>query len=138
MKFLLDTNVISELRRGAKGNPGVVAWGRREDEADYALSVITIKEIEFGILLLARRDVSQSLLHRAWLDHQVLPRFQRQIIDVDLRIALQAAALEVPNPRPTADSLIAATALVHDLTVVTRNVAHFRPMGVRLINPFSP
>lgn len=138
MKFLLDTNVISELRRGPKGNPGVVDWGKSEDEADFALSVITIKEIEFGILLLARRDFRQSLVHRAWLDHQILPRFQRQIIDIDLRIALEAAALEAPNPRSTADSLIAATALVHDLTVVTRNVAHFRPMGVRLIDPFSP
>lgn len=137
MRFLLDTNVLSEIRRGAKGNRGVLNWASAHPETDFAISVISIKEIEVGILSKARKDPSQGLVLRAWFDHVLLPRYGNHVLDIDIAIARRAAALEVANPRPVADGLIAATALVHDLTVVTRNTVDFVPTGVRLLNPFS-
>lgn len=138
MRYLVDTNVLSEMRKGARGSQSVHSWASSVDPFELAVSVITLGEIETGILKLARSDPQQSMVLRVYLDHVVVPNYGDRILVVDLPIALVAASFSVPNPRPTADSLIAATALVHDLTVVTRNVAHFRPMGVRLINPFSP
>lgn len=138
MRYLVDTNVLSEMRKGARGSQSVRSWASSVDPFELAVSVITLGEIETGILKLARSDPQQSLVLRVYLDHVVVPSYGDRILVVDLPIALVAASFSVPNPRSTADSLIAATALVHDLTVVTRNVAHFRPMGVRLINPFSP
>ncbi len=139
MRFLLDTNVVSELRkiRLGKADPHVVAWADSVDAGDLYLSVISIQELEIGILLLERRDPAQGALLRSWLNGHVLPAFAGRILDVDSAVALRAARLHVPDPRPVRDGLIAATALVHGMTVVTRNLADFDPSGVATLNPWS-
>ena len=137
MKFILDTDALSELRKGRFGNPGFRQWSDSVPVEDVAVSVITLQELETGILLAARKDRARSLVFRAWFDHVVLPRFEDRIIPVDDRVAFACAPLHVPNKRPYPDSLIAATALVNDLTVVTRNTKDFAPMGVRLLNPWD-
>ncbi len=139
MRFLLDTNVVSELRkiRLGKADPHVVAWADSVDAGDLYLSVISIQELEIGILLLERRDPAQGALLRSWLNGHVLPAFAGRILDVDSAVALRAARLHVPDPRPVRDGLIAATALVHGMTVVTGNLADFDPSGVATLNPWS-
>ena len=134
--FLLDTNVVSELRRADKANPRVFAWAAAAPVADFFLSAISVLELELGVLMLERRDASQGQVLRAWLDDQILPRFEGRILAVDTTVALQCARLHVPDPRSHRDATIAATALVHGMTVATRNVADFAPTGVRTFNPW--
>jgi len=135
--FLLDTNVLSELRRADRADSRVAAWARSVDHLQFYLSAITILEIEAGTLLLARRDVQQGLVLRTWIDEHVLPAFDDRVLAVDTVVAQRCAQLHVPDRRPERDALIAATALVHRLKLVTRNVADFEPMGVDLINPWE-
>ena len=135
--FLLDTNVLSELRRRERTHPKVAAWADSVHASELFLSAITILEIEAGTLLLARRDETQGAVLRTWIDAKVLPAFAGRILPVDTAVAQRCARLHVPDPRAERDALIAATALVHRLRVVTRNVADFQPMGVELINPWS-
>ncbi len=135
--FLLDTNVISELRRPERANPNVVAWARTIPSASFFLSAISILEIERGTLQVARRDAAQGAVLRAWIDDQILPRFEGRILSVDTAVAQRCAQLHVPDPRAERDALIAATALVHGLTVVTRNVRDFDLVGVALLNPWE-
>jgi predicted nucleic acid-binding protein len=135
--FLLDTNVISELRRPDKADRKVAAWANARPAASFFLSAISILEIELGALLIARKDPAQGAHLRAWIDHQILARFERRILAVDTAVAQRCARLHVPDPRAERCALIAATALVHGLTVVTRNVADFGPLGVALINPWD-
>jgi predicted nucleic acid-binding protein len=135
--FLLDTNVLSELRRADRADARVAAWARSVNHLQIYLSAITILEIEVGTLLLARRDVQQGLVLRTWIDEHVLPAFEGRILAVDTGVAQRCAKLHVPDRRPERDALIAATALVHRLKLVTRNVADFEPMGVDLINPWE-
>ncbi len=135
--FLLDTNVVSELRRPAKANATVAAWASRTPVASFYLSAITILELELGLLLVERRDVTQGAVLRAWFDQQVLPRFDNRILPVDTAVAQRCARLHVPDRRSERDALIAATALVHGLTVVTRNVSDFEATGVQILNPWS-
>ena len=137
--FLLDTNVVSELRkiRLGKADAHVAAWAESMDAADLYLSVITIQELEIGVLLAERRDPRQGAVFRAWLNDHVLPAFTDRILAVETAVALRSARLHVPNPLPVRDGLIAATALVHGMTVVTRNVADFQPTGVLIINPWE-
>lgn len=137
MKFLLDTNVLSEFYRGRRADANVLRWSAAQDQRDFAISVINLKELEYGVLNIARSDVARSLSLRAWLDHFLLSQFGDRLIPVDGEVARRAAALDVPERRPVADGLIAATALVHDLTMVTRNTSHFVPTGVRLLNPWD-
>jgi predicted nucleic acid-binding protein len=136
--FLLDTNVVSELRRPEKANRNVLAWANSVPAASFFLSAISILEIEIGALLIARRDVAQGAVLRAWIDDQLLPRFDGRILAVDTVVAQRCAHLHVPDPRAERDALIAATAMVHGLTVVTRNVADFERVGVPLLNPWEP
>lgn len=136
--FLLDTNVISELRRPDKANRTVLAWAGAIPAASFFLSAISILEIELGALLIARRDAAQGAVLRRWIDDQILPRFESRILAVDTAVAQRCAQLPVPDPRAERDALIAATAMVHGLTVVTRNVADFEPTAVALLNPWSP
>ncbi len=136
--FLLDTNVISELGRpSARAAPKVVAWAESVSQAELYLSVITILEIEMGILQVEHRnDHIQARNLRAWMEY-IRPSFAGRILSVDTEVALRCAQLHVPDPRNDRDALIAATALVHDLTVVTRNVRHFSPMNSAVFNPWD-
>ena len=136
--FLLDTNVVSELRkvRAGRADKHVARWAEQVDAAELFISVVTLQELEMGVLLAERRDAKQGAALRAWLDGQVLPAFAERIIPIDEAVALRAAALHVPDPRPVRDAYIAATGLVHGLTVVTRNVADLEGTGVRLLNPW--
>ena len=136
--YLLDTNVVSELRkiRIGKADRNVAAWADGTEASDLFLSVITIQELEIGVLLTERRDQSQGAIFRAWLNGHVLPAFAGRILAVDTAVALRSAQLHVPTPHPVRDGLIAATALVHSMAVVTRNMADFEPTGVRVINPW--
>jgi len=137
--YLLDTNVVSELRkiRAGKADSHVADWADSVDAVDLYLSVITIQELEIGVLLAERRDPSRGAVFRGWLNGHVLPAFTGRILVVDTAVALRSALLHVPDPRPVRDGLIAATALVHGMTVVTRNVADFEPTGVLTINPWN-
>lgn len=134
--FLLDTNVVSELRRPDKADRNVVAWANAAPVANFFLSVISILEIELGARLIERRDAMQGAVLRAWIGDQVLTRFEGRILAIDTAVAQRCAQLHVPNPPAERDALIAATALVHGLTVVTRNVGDFEPTGVPLLNPW--
>jgi toxin FitB len=136
--FLLDTNVISELRRPQRADRNVVTWAHSIPAANFFLSVISILEIELGAQLSARKDATQGAVLRAWIDDQILPRFEGRILSIDTAVAQRCARLHVPDPRAERDALIAATAMVHGLTVVTRNVADFEPVGVALLNPWQP
>jgi len=135
--FLLDTNVVSELRRPERADARVLAWASAAPVASVFLSSITVLELELGVLLVERRDVVQGAILRAWLARQVLPRFEGRVLGVDTAVALQCARLHVPDPRGHRDALIAATAIVHGMTVVTRNVADFAPTGVPTLNPWT-
>lgn len=134
--FLLDTDMVSELRRRDRTHPAVAAWADGTLPAETFLSVVTVLELETGALRLARRDPLQgSRLHR-WIDEEVLPAFAGRILAIDTAVARRCARLHVPDPRAERDALIAATALVHGLSVVTRNVTDFAPMKVPIINPW--
>ncbi len=135
--FVLDTNVISELRVAAKAHPKVAAWAAQAPVANIFLSAITVLEIELGALLMERKDQTKAALLRAWIDGQVMPRFEGRILAVDTAVAQRCARLHIPKRRSERDALIAATALVHGMTVVTRNVADFASTGVEVINPWE-
>jgi toxin FitB len=137
--FLLDTNVISELRRAKTGraSKAAVDWAKSIPASSLFLSAISILELEIGVLLVERRDRSQGKPLRKWLEEQVLRAFSDRILPVDTQTALRCAALHVPNPHSERDALIAATALTHGMTVATRNIADFRSTGVSLVNPWQ-
>src|SRR3984885_13392145 len=135
--YILDTNVISELRKAGKTHPNVKKWAEPFPSASLYISVISVLELEIGILLVNRRDKQQGGILRAWLDGHVLPTFSGRILAIDTAVAQRCAALHVPNPRSDRDALIAATALVHGLTVATRNVSDFERTGTPVLNPWG-
>jgi predicted nucleic acid-binding protein len=140
--YILDTNVISELRKAKKTHPNVKKWAERVPSASLYISVISVLELEIGILLLDRpdkdrRDNQQGAILRAWMDRHVLPTFSGRILAIDTDVARRCATLHIPNPRSDRDALIAATALMHGLTVATRNVADFERTGVGVLNPWE-
>ncbi|HWK45934.1 MAG TPA: type II toxin-antitoxin system VapC family toxin [Stellaceae bacterium] len=134
--FLVDTNVISDLRRPDKAPPQLVSWAASAPVTDQYLSAMSVYELEVGVRRVERRDAALGERLRHWLDRRVLAQFRDRILPVDGAVAARCAALQVPDPRPERDSFIAATALVHRLVVVTRNVADFEPMGVEILNPW--
>ena len=137
--FILDTNVVSELRKArlGKAHPEVVAWADQVDAASLYLSAITVLELEAGVLQMERRDHRQGVALRAWLDDQVMTEFVDRVLPIDTAVARRCAQLHVPDPRAERDALIAATALVHGMTVVSRNTADFVSTGVALLNPWE-
>ena len=137
--FLLDTNVVSELRKAKSGkaNTNVTAWASNVPYGSLYISAITVLELEMGVLQVERRDSAQGGILRLWLDKHVIPAFHDRILPIDAAVAQRCASLHVPDPRAERDALIAATALVHGMTVVTRNIADFRLTGVPLLNPWD-
>jgi len=139
LTFLLDTNVISELRKAGDGraDTNVTAWVAAQDATTFLISAITILELERGVLSVQRRDPKQGGRLRKWLDNHVRPQFAGRILPIDDAIATRCAQLHIPDRRNEADALIAATALVHNLSVVTRNVKDFHETGVVVIDPWQ-
>ena len=137
--YLLDTNVISELRKAKseKANKKVLAWANQVSVSSLFISAITILELETGILLVERRDSLQGAILRSWLNTHVLPSFSEKIIPIDTAVAQSCAKLHVPNRCSDRDALIAATALVHSMIVVTRNTSDFKATPVKLLNPWE-
>ena len=137
--YVLDTNVVSELRKAKDGRADkhVTAWATSVLPSSLFLSAITILELELGVLLAERRDPTQGTVLRAWLDNRVLPAFADRVLPIDAEVARRCARLHVPDPRSERDALIAATALVHGMTVVTRDATDFGRTGVEVINPWA-
>ncbi|KTD08098.1 type II toxin-antitoxin system VapC family toxin [Legionella jamestowniensis] len=135
--YLMDTNVVSEIRKGTRANGNVISWTKTASTASLFLSVISILEIEIGILQKERQDPSQGAILRTWLNSHVLPAFSKRIINIDITVAQRYAKLHIPDRRSERDALIAATALVHGFVVVTRNVKDFEETGVELLNPWE-
>lgn len=137
MSYLLDTNLVSELRkRPGRIDVNVAAWGATQEADQQFLSAITVFEMELGVLQVERRDAFQGRMLRHWFEASVLGVFARRTLALDSEVARRAAGLHVPDPRPERDAYIAATALVHGLTVATRNVGDFEPLGVTVISPW--
>jgi len=137
--MLLDTNVLSELRkvRSGKTSPAFIRWESTVKASQLMLSVITLQELEVGILRLERKDLHQGRILRTWFSDYVQTEFRHRILPVTKEIALRSATLLIASGRTCEDALIAATAYVHNLPVVTRNVKHFKDTGVKIINPWE-
>lgn len=140
MMYVLDTNVLSELRkvRSGKADPNVATWTESVDAADLFVSAISVMELELGVLSIERKDAVQGAMLRSWFEQHVLPEFSTRTLPVDTAVALRCAGLHVPDKRGERDALIAATALVHGMAVVTRNADDFKPTGVTVVNPWEP
>jgi len=134
--FLLDTNVVSELRKGLRADANVIEWFDVNQTSELWLSVIVVAELQRGVNLLERRDSSQSRLLQMWLD-ELVGAYDDRVLPITLDVATQWGAIGVPDPLPVLDGLIAATALEHDLIVVTRNVFDIGRSGARVVDPFS-
>ena len=137
--YILDTNVVSELRKAAAGkaDQNVVTWAKSVPTAQLYLSVISVLELETGVLRVERRDAKQGAVLRSWLETHVWPAFADRILDMDKSVSITCAQLHVPDPRSDRDAIIAATGLVHGMSVVTRNVDDFAPTNVTIINPWE-
>ena len=135
--FVLDTNVLSELHQPGRSSPNVLAWASSQPIAAQFLSAITILELEFGVLQKERKDSARGAVLRAWLDGKVLPQFEGRILALDQSVAVRCARLHMPDLRSERDASMAATALVHGMTVVTRNVDDFAATGLPVLNPWE-
>lgn len=135
MKYLLDTNVISDHYKGV--SPTLDRWMDAQVEGDLAISAITVLELDRGVRQRERRDPAQGARLRLWLDDAVRPLFAGRILDVDEHVALVASGLHFPDRMPDMDALVAATALVHGLTLVTRNLRDMERTGAALLNPWD-
>lgn len=137
--YLFDTNIISELRKAKnnRANPNVLNWINTQNPNDFYTSKIVIMELKIGALLKQNKDPIQCQNLQNWINHTVLPSFGNRILAIDDKVLDICASLHIPNPRPQHDALIASTAIAYDLTLVTRNLADFEGMPVKLLNPFS-
>ena len=136
MRSLIDTNVLSELRKGERADAGVRRWFDETPDRDLFTSVLVVGEIRRGVESIRRRDRAAATAVEQWLD-ALMERFGERLLPIDAVVASRWGALNVPDPIPTVDGLLAATALVHDLTLVTRNVKNVAKTGARLLNPFT-
>lgn len=136
--FLLDTNVISELRKAStnKADSNLIEWANQQSVGSLFISSISILEIEMGILQKERKDPTQAAKLRTWLNSHVLKAFSDRILSLDTSVALQCAKFHVPNPKSERDAMIGATAKVHGMTLITRNIKDFQHMGLNLLNPW--
>lgn len=137
--LLLDTNILSELRKlnSDKIHPAVQKWAEATPFSQSYISAISLTEIKMGILSLARKDPTQANRLKLWFENVILQDYQARILPVDEAVALHCASLHIPDKKPINDAFIAATAWVHDLVLVTRNVKDFEQTGVKLLNPFD-
>lgn len=137
--YLLDTNIISELRKASnnKAHPHVLAWASEQEASSLYISAITLMELEMEILAIEGKDTYQGTRLRHWMQEQVLPEFADRTLAIDSRVALRCAQLHIPDRCSERDALIAATALIHNMTVVTRNTADFLATHVALVNPWN-
>ncbi len=137
--FVLDTNVVSELRKAktGKADTNVTKWAVGAPATSMFLSAITVLELETGVLLIERRDAAQGAIIRSWMNSHVLVAFAGRVLSIDTAVARCCAALQVPDRRSDRDVLIAATALTHGMAVVTRNEIDFAPTGVKVVNPWK-
>ena len=137
--YLLDTNVVSEFRKSADGrmNKSVKRWADEISPDLMFISAISVLELEIGVLQIERRDKKQGLILRKWLNKSVLPAFLDRVLPVDLAVAQRCASLHVPNPKSERDAMIAATAIEHRMTIVTRNVSDFSQSGVKIFDPWD-
>jgi predicted nucleic acid-binding protein len=136
LTLLLDTNVLSEMRKSAAGDRNFRRWSVSADRSAFHTSVLAVAELRRGAALKHRRHPTQGAMLDAWVD-LILQEFAGRILNVDQRVAETWASLSVPDPLPAIDGLIAATAIVHGLTLVTRNERDFARIGVRLLNPWT-
>ena len=137
MRFLLDTNVVSTLRRKDRAEKRVLDWFERATGAEFFVSVLTMMEIEIGVRRLELYDRRQAAIIRAWKDGPLETQFRGRLVNIDPEIGERCAALHVPDPQPEIDALIAASAIVKGLTLVTRNERDFAKMPVAIVNPWS-
>jgi hypothetical protein len=137
LSYLIDTNVISELRKANRCNAHVSRWFAAVDDVDIFLSVLTIGELRRGVDSIHRRDARSGAVLNRWL-HGIVESFHDRILPVDETAAEEWGRLNVPNPLPVIDGLLAATAKVHGLVLVTRNTKHVARTGVSYLNPFLP
>jgi predicted nucleic acid-binding protein len=137
--YLLDTNVVSEFRKSADGriNKSVKRWADEISPELMFISAISVLELEIGVLQIERRDKKQGLILRKWLNKNVLPAFLDRVLPVDVEVAQRCASLHVPNPKSERDAMIAATAIEHRMTIVTRNVSDFSQSGVKIFDPWD-
>jgi predicted nucleic acid-binding protein len=136
VSWLVDTNVLSEIRKGRRADPGIRAWFAASDDQDLYTSVLVLGEIRRGIESIRRRDRSSALALEQWLVN-LAAGFGERILPVDVRVADRWGSLNAPDPVPTVDGLLAATALVHDLVLVTRNRRDVSGTGARVLDPSS-
>lgn len=134
MSWLIDTNILSELRKRDRANEGIRSWLAQAREDELFTSVLVLGEIRRGVELVRRRDVPAALALDQWF-LRMTADFSDRVLAVDVQIADRWGILNVPHPLPTVDGLLAATALVHDLVIVTRNVRDFQRTGARLLDP---
>lgn len=135
--YLLDIVMVSAMRRPEHNPVQVDRWVTATPLESCFVSAITLVEIEYGILRLARRDMRQASGLRRWFEETMRPSFAGRILPIDEPVAIACAALHVPDPRPERDALIAATAMVHGLTVATRNTRDFARFPLRLVDPWQ-
>lgn len=137
--YLLDTNILSEIRKiqAGRANQGIAQWAQAHPKSLMYISAITLLELERGTLAAEQRDQQQGAVYRRWLSQIVLPEFQNRILPVDAQTVLLCAPMHVPDKKSLADSLIAATAMQYNMTVITRNEKDFIHTGAKIYNPFS-